>query len=211
MLPAISAQEVEEMLARVAKQKKKAPTKNQQKLQKMARVGSLLKMGTQAMMDPETESDEEDKREISVTKAQEYQELFRLVTKGTGQMDEIAFHDAVGEVMNFDERKKFYDKYVKRLRLKKNQQTTRMGMLSGQYKADYETFLTMMLPRGYKMPTLPDPDRHCCSHDELVNYHFVTGQKMAGRRLKCERVYAVREVHETRSLKQHEAIPEQEP
>jgi len=162
------------------------------------------------------------------------------VSNGTGKIDEIQFHDVVGEAMNFDERKQFYDKYVKRLRLKKNQETTRIGMLSGMYKADWETFLTMMLPRGYKMPALPDPKKHCCSADELVSYHFVTGQKgrrrrgqtppveddqvrlqsphtqwslpqierndKAGKRLP-RKVYTdpTRLVHETRSLKQHEA------
>jgi hypothetical protein len=166
------------------------------------------------------------------------------VSNGTGKIDEIQFHDVVGEAMNFDERQQFYQKYVKRLRLKKNQETTRIGMLSGMYKADWETFLSMMLPRGYKMPALPDPAKHCCSHDELVSYHFVTGQKgrrrrgqtppveddqvrlqsphtqwslpqierndKAGKRLP-RKVYTdpTRLVHETRSLKQHEAIVEE--
>ena len=45
-----------------------------------------------------------------------------------------------------------------------------LGLLppGGRYKAGWETFLSMMLPRGYKMPALPDPKKHCCSHDELV-------------------------------------------
>ena len=49
--------EVEDMLARVSKQKKKAPTISQQRMQRMARVGALLKMGTEALADDESESE----------------------------------------------------------------------------------------------------------------------------------------------------------
>jgi hypothetical protein len=228
LLPAVSSAEVDDLLARVSKAKPKKLTRAQTRLQKIAKIGLLSQRAATAFHeDSDTdEDDEQDKKEISMDRAFEYLQIFDSLANGTGKITEQQLYDAMGDVMNHNERRAFFAKYVRKMRLKRNEETTKRGFDCGLYNADFETFVSMIVPRGYKFPQLPDPDRHIASHEDLWQLFYskqtpktaqgqVRGQtsskitlpqlernEKAGRPLP-RKIYQQREVQEKRHIVQN--------
>merc|ERR1719316_205881 len=238
LLPAISPEDVEEMLAKISKVKAKKVTKHQKKLQTTAGKALIGKRGLEMMKDSDDESEQfedDQKTEIALSYAMEYHDIFNKWARGKTSMTPDEFYantQSASDVMELDERQDFYAKYVRRSRIARNLKTDRKDFHSQKYETDFPTFLTMTLPRGFKMPELPDSEKHVAAKDQLWSMMYTKEvakeethdpeleKKMkkklfvlptlekndkAGRALP-EKIYAAGEVQECRQLMQHEAV-----
>merc|ERR1719240_571647 len=117
--------------------------------------------------------DKRDLKEVTLQKRMELREIFDHFAPD-GKLKRQAFYDMVSDVMNHDERLAFFAKYVKRARMQKNLEVTKIGLTEGIYTADWDCFVEMVLPRGYELPPMPDPMLHQTKSDEELWSRYYT-------------------------------------
>jgi hypothetical protein len=232
LIPALSSNEVDDLLLRTERAKGAGTiSKSTEKFQKITKLGIAMKrVGDLNIPDEPDDEQPESRRPMTVQNGYELREMFDVLAPG-GAMHQQDFYDATADIMNHNERIEFFNKYVKRHRGRLGLETTKMGLQLAQYKADFPTFTEMVVPRGYSMPELPDPERHVATPDELWTYVYTrdapkeTGLHKGTREEKFRklpkikrldkaglplpsRIYDAKEVLERRQLMHHVAIDE---
>jgi hypothetical protein len=146
------------------------------KMQRAGKMAVLASRTAGAFEDNDDKDDElidaKDLKQVTLQRRMELEEIFNHFAPD-GNLQRQAFYDMVADVMNHDERIAFFAKYVKRARMQRGLEVTKMGLQEGRYTVDWNCFIDMMLPRGYELPPLPDPTLHyTASDDDLWSKYY---------------------------------------